>query len=244
MMLLSKRATDRMKDRQAVWQMEEERQESFKVVTISLYIEHPFWLFICCCLHREWGCTEAPLTRFTISRWVTVIPVKLRATCLHGNLQKQPQLDYRRRLERKLQELWVFCRVKACTSLEGQTFCKSRVSNGEISQPASQYEWIQKKSSGGNRWCQIDVFLCTDQDLATFEQESDDTWRARLTKVLHHFSFKCSFGYHKSTRCFVMSFKHAGKDKVRRLDWSGWVKFMHENYLVRFRIKSLVISHS
>lgn len=75
MIPLSKRETERMKDRQAVWQREdknkrskrEEREtKSFELVTIghSLYTEHLLQLFICCCLHRELGCTEAPLTRF------------------------------------------------------------------------------------------------------------------------------------------------------------------------------------
>lgn len=53
-----------------------------------LDIEHPSRMFICCCLHRELGCTEAPLTCFSsVSRWVIMLLVTLRAWHLHRNLQ-------------------------------------------------------------------------------------------------------------------------------------------------------------
>lgn len=50
----SKTATARMKDG-------EEKGEGWW--WSASHSERPCGLFICCCLHRKWGCTEAPLTR-------------------------------------------------------------------------------------------------------------------------------------------------------------------------------------
>lgn len=68
MIPLSKRETPRMKDRQAVWKRKQMGKKERALQTgdkvSGFTLKHPFQLFICCCSHREWGCTDAPLTHF------------------------------------------------------------------------------------------------------------------------------------------------------------------------------------
>lgn len=62
MMPLSKRATGRMEDRQAVGGKDKQR---FEPVAVSLYIEHPFSAFYLLLFTQRMN-TETPLTHFSL----------------------------------------------------------------------------------------------------------------------------------------------------------------------------------
>lgn len=90
----SKTATARMKDG------EEEEEGWWWSASRS---QRPCGLFICCCLHRKWGCSEAPLTRSFYYHSEAAIAAQLRASRFTHKSAKRSAADANRDGGRKKQ---------------------------------------------------------------------------------------------------------------------------------------------